>query len=99
MLRESGRSGAALEQLRLACRSPLANVECYLEFADVLLETGSDDEAAEMADRAAALAPNDPQVLQMMKRLAPAPYPAYRPEMPARGYGTSRGMLDSRRRS
>lgn len=71
VLHASGRTGAALEQLRDACRSPDATAECFAELAATLLDIGRLDEALEALDRALTLAPTDPLALELLARIQP----------------------------
>jgi tetratricopeptide (TPR) repeat protein len=101
VLHASGRTGAALEQFREACRGPLATAECFVELAAALLEVGRLEEALEALDRALALSPDDPAALELLARVQP---PSHRTAARARPrtplehrpqvIGPARGILD-----
>ncbi|MFN8534668.1 MAG: tetratricopeptide repeat protein [Dehalococcoidia bacterium] len=102
VLHAAGRTGAALEQFREACRGPHAPVESFIELAAALMEIGRLEEARDALDQGLALSPEDPAALDLLARLqpqrrVPASWdraPARRPERGPQVIGPARGILD-----
>ncbi|MCS6800415.1 MAG: tetratricopeptide repeat protein [Chloroflexota bacterium] len=91
VLHACGRTGAAVEQFREACRSPHATAECFTALAAALLDLGRREEAAQALDRALTLAPDDEAAHDLLSRLHPS---SRRPSSLPEVVGPSRGILE-----